>query len=142
MRGIALQTVLRVVTATPNEEATLPPQAARSRALRICRLARDYVDERMAAHAVPAIVDICMSLAVSERTLLYAFQTYVGMSPQTYLRLCRLNRVRATLLAGNPQATTVTQAAMQMGFLHLGRFAGDYGQVFEETPEATLARCL
>ena len=141
MRAIALETVLRIVTATPNEDTTLPPLSARSRALQICRLARDYVDERLAAHALPTIVDICVSLAVSQRTLLYAFQTYVGMSPQTYLRLCRLNRVRTILLAGSPATTTVTQAAMQMGFLHFGRFAGDYKRIFGEMPKATLARC-
>lgn len=142
MRAIVLQTTLRIATATPDDAATRLPLAARSRALRICRLARSYVEERLADHAVSTIVDICISLAVSERTLLYAFHEYVGMSPQTYLRLVRLNRVRATLLAGNPQNTTVTQAAMQFGFLHLGRFAGDYKQVFEETPTTTLARCV
>ncbi|MGV8834056.1 MAG: helix-turn-helix domain-containing protein [Devosia sp.] len=141
MQGIVLQTALRIVTATPDDDATPVPRAARSRALRICRMAREYVEERLAAHAVPTIVDICVALAVSERTLLYAFHDYVGMSPQTYLRRCRLNRVRAVLLAGSPQTVTVTQAAMQLGFLHLGRFAGDYRQVFEETPTATLARC-
>ncbi|MCS6758858.1 MAG: helix-turn-helix domain-containing protein [Candidatus Devosia euplotis] len=133
--------MLRIVTASANADTTLPPLSARSRALQICRLARDYVDACLAAHALPAIVGICVSLAVSERTLVYAFQAYVGISPQTYLRRCRLNRVRTMLLAGNQTTTTVTQAAMQMGFLHLGRFAGDYKQVFEETPKAALARC-
>ncbi|WP_157973705.1 helix-turn-helix domain-containing protein [Tropicimonas sp. IMCC34043] len=140
LRAIILETVLRVLTASASDKTILSPLSARSRAVKICRMAREYVDERLAAHEMPTIVDICVSLSVSERALLYAFHSYVDMSPQAYLRLCRLNHVRTTLLAGNPTTTTVTHAAMQMGFLHLSRFAGDYRQVFEETPKVTLAR--
>ncbi|WP_299810676.1 helix-turn-helix domain-containing protein [uncultured Roseibium sp.] len=140
MRGIVLETALRIATATPEDDATRPPPAARSRAMRICRLAREFVEEQLVSHVVPTIVDICVSLAVSERTLLYAFHHYVGMSPQAYLRRCRLNQVRTILLSRDPQNTTVTEVAMQFGFLHLGRFAGDYKQIFEESPGTTLAR--
>ena len=140
MQGIVLQTALRIAAAGSGDGTTSLPLAARSRALRTCRLARDFVEEQLAGHVVPTVVDICMSLAVSERALLYAFHDYVGMSPQSYLRRCRLNQVRATLLANGPQDTTVTQVAMQFGFLHLGRFAGDYKQIFEESPGATLTR--
>ncbi|UJQ94880.1 helix-turn-helix domain-containing protein [Mariluticola halotolerans] len=142
MRGIVLQTALRTATAHSVDGKISAPLAARTRAVRICRLARDFVEEQLANHAVPTVVDICMTLAVSERALLYAFHDYVGMSPQAYLRRCRLNQVRATLLARSPQNTTVTQVAMQFGFLHLGRFAGDYKQIFEESPAATLKRCM
>lgn len=140
MRGIVLQTALRI--ATPEDDATDTPPAARSRAVRICRMAREFVEAQLAGHVVPTVVDICVSLAVSERALLYAFHDYVGMSPQTYLRRCRLNKVRTILLSTTPQATTVTQVAMQLGFLHLGRFAGDYRQMFEESPGATLTRSM
>lgn len=140
MRGIVLQTALRIATASSVDGTNSPPLAARFRAVQTCRLARDFVEEQLAGHVVPTIVDICMSLAVSKRALLYAFHDYVGMSPQAYLRRCRLNHVRATLLARGPQDTTVTQVAMQFGFLHLGRFAGDYKQTFEEPPGATLTR--
>lgn len=140
MRGIILQTVLRVATTNSVDGTISPPRGARSRAVRTCQLARDFVEEQLAGHLVPTVVDICMSLAVSERTLLYAFHDYVGMSPQAYLRRCRLNQVRATLLARSPQDTTVTRVAMQFGFLHLGRFAGDYKKIFEESPGTTLAR--
>ena len=138
MHAIVLQTALQV--AMPEETPTPPAPATRSRALRLCRMARDYVEAELDAHAVPTIVDICMTLSVSERTLLYAFHDYVGMSPQAYLRRCRLNRVRTALLAAQPQDTTVTGVAMAFGFLHLGRFAGDYRQIFDESPGTTLAR--
>lgn len=61
------------------------------------------------------------------------------MSPVAYLRICRLNRVRTTLAASDPQETTITNVAMRFGFLHLGRFAGDYKRMFGETPSETLA---
>jgi AraC-like DNA-binding protein len=141
LRGIILQTTLRIVTASTQGDPAPLPFAARSRALHICRMARGFVEERFAEHKVPTIVDICVSIGVSERTLQYAFHEHVGMSPLAYLRRCRLNRVRSALLAADAKSTTVTQVAMQFGFLHLGRFAGDYKQVFEEAPMATLARC-
>ncbi|WEJ63778.1 helix-turn-helix domain-containing protein [Thiomicrorhabdus lithotrophica] len=88
---------------------------------------------------VPTIVDTCKVVGVSERTLQYAFRSYVDMPPVTYLRLCRLHRVRTILKDSDPQATTVTDIAMRYGFLHLGRFALEYRQLFNETPSATLA---
>ncbi|WP_048646996.1 helix-turn-helix domain-containing protein [Nitratireductor soli] len=141
LRSIILQTSLRTASATTQDDAKPLSRAARSRALRTCRMARSYVEARFAEHKVPTIVDICVSIGVCERTLQYAFHEYVGMSPLAYLRLCRLNRARSALRAADAKSTTVTRIAMQFGFLHLGRFAGEYKQVFEETPTATLARC-
>ena len=111
----------------------------RARAFHICKAARAFVDDRLATDKVPTIVDICMSVGVSERTLQYAFRVYVHMSPLAYLRMCRLSRVRETLLASEPQNTTVTAVAMRYGFLHLGRFSLDYKRAFHEAPSATLA---
>ncbi|KKB84372.1 hypothetical protein VW29_10420 [Devosia limi DSM 17137] len=142
IRGAALQTALRIATANAVDGTASLPRAARSRAVRTCRLAREFVEQQLACHAVPSVVDICLSLAVSERALLYAFHDCVGMSPQAYLRCCRLNQARAALLARDPRDTTVTQVAMQFGFLHLGRFAGDYKRIFEESPAATLTRLM
>ena len=111
----------------------------RSRALHVCRATRAYVEDRLAVDAVPTIVDICNLLGVSERTLQYAFRRYVDMAPLAYLRLCRLNKVRATLRASDPLTTTVTAVAMRFGFMHLGRFAIEFRRMFGETPSATLA---
>lgn len=139
LRRILFQTVLQIVTAPPGGDDLLRPlPMARARALRIARSARAYMEDRLEADVLPTIVDLCGSIGVSERTLQYAFREYVGLAPTAYLRLCRLNRVRATLLAADRQETTVTEVAMRFGFLHLGRFAGDYQRVFDETPSATL----
>jgi AraC family transcriptional regulator, ethanolamine operon transcriptional activator len=132
-----LQAVLQIA-AVP-EEDNVPSHDERRRALQIGRAARTFVDDRVDADVLPTVVDICMALGVSERTLQYAFRDYVGMSPVAYLRVCRLNRVRAELASAHPAGTTVTQVAMRFGFLHLGRFAGDYKRLFGMTPSQTLA---
>lgn len=108
-------------------------------ACRICRKAIAYVEERMDAEVLPTITDLCAATGVSERSLQYSFHNYVGMSPMAYLRACRLNGVRAALLAGEPGTTSVTNVAMHFGFEHLGRFAGDYKRLFSEAPSTTLA---
>lgn len=138
MRRLLLQSILQIATAS-NEHDPQPSRAERTRALQVCRLARSFVDASLAVDVVPSIVDICAVVGVSERTLQYAFRAYVDMSPLTYLRLCRLNRVRAALCAADPLTTTVTAVAMGFGFLHLGRFALDYKRLFDESPSATLA---
>lgn len=137
MHSILLQNILQLAV-SPAANPSVPPSLDRARAFHTCRAARAFVEERLAADNVPTIVDICMQVGVSERTLQYAFRTYVYMSPLAYLRMCRLNRVRKTLLASDPQTTTVTAVAMRYGFLHLGRFSLDYKRAFNEPPSATL----
>lgn len=138
MRRLLLHNILLVATATDWDEAQAPG-VERSRAFQICRMARAFVEDSLAVDVVPTVTDICRAVGVSERALQYAFRAYVDMSPLAYLRLCRLNRVRATLRVAGPETTTVTAVAMRFGFLHLGRFALDYKRVFDESPSATLA---
>ena len=138
MRANLLHHVLQIATTANTDDSRLSP-TERVRALQTCRMARAFVEASLEAGIVPTIVDICRTLGVSERTLQYAFRAYVDMSPLVYLRLRRLNRVRATLRASDPQTTTVTAVAMRFGFLHLSRFALDYKQLFGELPSATLA---
>lgn len=138
LRGQMLQAVLQISAGT--EDGEMPSFNEKMRALRIGRAARAFVDDRRDADVLPTVVDICVALGVSERTLRYAFQEYVGLSPLVYLRACRLNRVRAALTASEPQEVTVTQIAMRHGFVHLGRFSGDYRRMFGVTPSETLNR--
>lgn len=136
LRGILLHSVLHIATAQEDDAA--PSANERSRSLQIGRMARAYVEDRLEADVPPTVIDICASIGVSERALQYAFREYVGLSPTVYFRMCRLNRVRATLAASDRQKTTVTQVAIRFGFLHLGRFAGDYKKMFGEMPSVTL----
>ena len=138
MRDTILQSILLIAAASRPDDSP-PSTIERARSLYICRMARAFIEECLVADVVPSIVDICTAAGVSERTLQYAFRTYVDMSPLAYLRMCRLNRVRIMLRVSDPKCTTVTAIAMRYGFLHLGRFASDYKQVFDEHPSATLA---
>jgi transcriptional regulator GlxA family with amidase domain len=55
-----------------------------------------------------------------------------------YLRRLRLHHVHAELAAHSPDSVTVTMVAGRWGFVHLGRFASQYRQLFGETPSETL----
>lgn len=137
IRKLLLQSALQLATHVGATESI--SRAARARSFAVCKLARAYIRSCDEHDALPSIVDICLAIGVSERRLQYAFQEYVGMSPNTYLRLMRLNRVRAALVQAVPGQTTVTRIAVQHGFLHFGRFAGDYKRIFGEPPSVTLA---
>jgi len=83
------------------------------------------------------ISELCRAIGVSARTLQSGFQRYVGVSPTTYLREVRLQRVHAELC--NPEVqTSVSDSAFRWGFTHLGRFAAAYRSKFGETPSETL----
>jgi AraC family ethanolamine operon transcriptional activator len=84
-----------------------------------------------------SLSDVCDWVGASERSLHLGFLERFGMSPMAYLKVLRLNRVRRQLRDAAP-GTSVTDVAMRSGFLHLGRFATDYGRFFGEWPSATL----
>lgn len=102
------------------------------------KAARNFIKEQLYIDVVPTISQICQSIGVSERTLQYAFHSYVNMTPTAYLRLCRLHCVRKTLRNSDPKTTTVTHIAMHFGFYHLGRFSLNYKKIFSESPSVTL----
>jgi AraC-like DNA-binding protein len=84
------------------------------------------------------IPELCAAIGVSERTLRICCAEFLGMSPTRYVRLQRLNTVRAALRRDDSQKTTVKEIAKRSGFPELGRFAAIYRAVFGETPSATL----
>nr|WP_294550229.1 helix-turn-helix transcriptional regulator [uncultured Rhodopila sp.] len=85
------------------------------------------------------MIDLCEELGVAGRTLRQYCLGHLGMSPNRYLLLRRMNLARRALERGGA-ATTVTQVANEYGFGELGRFAVRYRQLFGETPSATLRR--
>jgi AraC-like DNA-binding protein len=74
---------------------------------------------------------------LSPRTLQRTFQAELGLCPQEWFRIERLNRVHDDLLNGS-HVESVTQIATRWGFFHLGRFAYYYRDLFGETPSETL----
>jgi AraC family transcriptional regulator, ethanolamine operon transcriptional activator len=111
----------------------LPTTAASRR--RIVARARQYMQAH--AHEVIAVPDLCQAIGTSRRALQYAFEEVMQISPVTYLRAMRLNRVRSELRR-NPEAS-VGDVASHWGFWHLSRFAAEYYTLFGELPSTTRA---
>jgi AraC family ethanolamine operon transcriptional activator len=118
--------------ARPNDDrsACQPPNRAR-----VVRRAEDYVRAHLGNPL--SVLDLCRELAVSERTLHYAFQEVRGVSPMAYFKAVRLNAVRQELRAAADTAT-VQAIARRWGFHHTGEFAAAYRRLFGELPSQTL----
>ena len=84
--------------------------------------------------------ELARATGVSARALQKAFARSGQLPPMTYLRHIRLERVRAELEdASRPRSpAAVTAVASRWGFVHLGRFAQQYRQLFGEAPSQTL----
>jgi len=85
-----------------------------------------------------SITDLCASLNISRRELEYAFQCSFGTSPKRHLTQLRLHAVRKALLAADGESSSVTEAALDCGVTHLGRFSAAYRRTFGEFPRETL----
>ena len=86
------------------------------------------------------VTGLCAEIGVSERVLRRHAQEHLGMSPQHYLWLRRMNMARRALALADAGKTTVTTIATGHGFGELGRFAVRYRGLFGESPSATLRR--
>jgi len=143
LRRNLMEQILHAITAAGDPRSGCAPNLqGRRRAWRIVRAARELMEARLRQGRVPDMVDLCARTGVSERTLRNAFQDQLGYPPSVYLRVIRLNGVRAELLNPIPHLTSVTAAATDWGFVQLGRFASDYRSLFKELPSVTLARAL
>jgi AraC family ethanolamine operon transcriptional activator len=78
---------------------------------------------------------LARSLGVTPRALEYAFKSSTGVTTSQFLLSQRLNRVRADLLAC--ERPSVTSAASQHGFQHMGRLSAQYRRLFGELPSQT-----
>jgi len=75
----------------------------------------------------------------SERTVERIFKRYFNLSPYTYLKIHRLNRIRNCLMqADNPSTANITHIAMANGFMQMGYFCSEYKKTFGETASETL----
>jgi AraC-like DNA-binding protein len=82
------------------------------------------------------IFELVAVTGVSERSLQQAFRRYRDCSPLEHSRDIRLDFARAAILEG----AGVTEAALEFGFPHFGRFAQSYAARFGEKPSATVRR--
>jgi AraC family ethanolamine operon transcriptional activator len=130
-------TILRLALNTLMPTITLA-EKSKPKPLRILGVRRviDYLYSY--AHRLPTIPELCEIAGLSERNLQYGFREYLGVTPIRYLRLIRLNGVKRDLLMANPKVDKVVGIALNWGFVELGRFAGEYRQLFNELPSDTL----
>jgi len=107
---------------------------------KIVREVRRYLlEDPNRAITVP---ELCKVFGTSRRTLQYAFHDVLGMAPNAYLRMLRLNGVRRALRDTKQGAVSVQQVAADWGFWHLSQFAHDYRSLFGELPSERLKRSL
>ena len=116
----------------PNDDRTACQPSNRAR---VVRRAEDYMQAHLADPL--SVLDLCRELAISERTLHYAFQEVRGLSPMAYFKASRLNAVRQELKAAAAGTTSVREIAQRWGFWHTGEFAADYRRLFGELPSET-----
>lgn len=118
--------------------ADAPPAAPAGN--RRLQRALDYIQAN--AHESLTLTSIAAAAYVSPRTLEAAFRSRFDQSPLVYARGVRLGRVHAALqrAARDGTETTVTNVALQHGFIHMGRFAAYYKQRFGCSPSASLYR--
>ncbi|MBU4609427.1 AraC family transcriptional regulator [Achromobacter sp. GG226] len=113
-----------------------PAKAGDGIAPRAVRRAEAYIEAH--AHEAICLDDIAQAAGVPVRTLLDGFKRFRDCTPMQSVREHRLQRVREVLVHATPR-TRVAQAALDCGFVHLGRFAQLYQQRYGETPSQTLA---
>jgi AraC family ethanolamine operon transcriptional activator len=86
-----------------------------------------------------SVPELCTVFHVSRRTLQYAFDRVLGIGPNAYLKILRLNGVRRDLMRRDTRIA-IQQAASDWGFWHFSQFAKDYRTLFDELPSATTKR--
>ncbi len=137
LRQLSCELPRRLLTAIAQSQGRCPP-ATRGKRLTALDRAETYIEQ----HAGDGIKvsDICRVAGVSERTLEYAFVERFGIGPKEYLNAFRLVSVRRQLRVADPRRFKVADVANAWGFWHLGQFAADYQQRFDELPSQTLHR--
>lgn len=135
LRDAALTLLVEALrSSTTYETAGDAPRLTKARSL--VRLAEDFANSNPENGV--RMVDLCNAAGVSERTLQYAFQACLGISPINYLKRLRLHRARRLLKLADPKHDTVSSIASECGFWHFSEFAQAYKAQFDESPSETL----
>lgn len=100
------------------------------------KLIDDWLDSNYAE--LITVDDLAKVAGVSVRALQATYKRVRGYTPKQAIQQRRLDAARRQLLSPGPQ-TTVTDVALDCGFLHLGRFAAVYKSAYGEAPSQTLA---
>jgi AraC-like DNA-binding protein len=85
------------------------------------------------------VSQIAAAVGVSVRSLEAGFREWKQDTPGQYMRRVRLEAARKALMDPG-EHTTVTDVALNLGFVHLPRFSQYYKAAFNEHPSQTLQR--
>ncbi len=96
----------------------------------------DYLYQRR--HMSVSAMDICRDFNISDRSLRRAFKMTLGMGPLSYFRIMRMHAVRGSIMK-HGQSQSLMDIYQTWGFNRLGAFAGDYRELFGESPKQTAA---
>ncbi|MEV0502025.1 AraC family transcriptional regulator [Streptomyces spectabilis] len=99
------------------------------------RAALAFIEANLTEHI--SLDAIAVAAGCGTRTLSSAFRDRLGLSPMSYVRNLRLDRIREDILASTDPVGTI---AYRWGVSHLGRFAAQYRDRFAELPSETAAR--
>lgn len=102
-------------------------------------LARAFIQEN--PDTPLTVTDLCQVTNVSRRSIQYAFESILDISPIQYLRMSRLNGVRRALMEAEA-GQNIADLAAQWGFWHMSQFAKDYRLLFGERPSTALSHNL
>lgn len=92
-------------------------------------------------HRPPSILELCEVTGTSRRTLFYAFNDLLGISPHAYTKKVRIDAARRMIIKNRDQRC-IQRIARDLGFIHEGQFSLDYAAALGETPSQTRQRFL
>jgi AraC family ethanolamine operon transcriptional activator len=84
--------------------------------------------------------ELAAECRVSARSVRYAFEHAVGLSPNRYLSALRLCEAHRRLSSFGARFGSVKAVALECGFWNTSRFASGYRSMFGENPSDTVAR--
>lgn len=116
-----------------NVPSRMPISARR----KLLRRALEYGESIRDKISVPQFSE---QLKINRRSLERAFRECLGITPRQYLLYRRLHGVHGDLRRLPPRSHHITEVANNWGFTELGRFSGDYKNLFGELPRDTLNR--
>ena len=100
----------------------------------IMKRALAYIDN--SGKTMITVAELARSTFCSLRTLQYAFEKTVGLSPKQYLIFRRMNFIRNEFQKGD--LSGVGKGLLEYGVVNFGRFSQDYNSLFGEFPKETL----
>jgi AraC-like DNA-binding protein len=98
----------------------------------------DYIERNLKLDIHPD--DLARQAQISSRALYTLFERHAGVSPKLFIRRKKFERVHACLSDPQCHVRSVTEIALDYGFLHLGRFSENYRLLFGELPSQTFKR--